>query len=259
MFPQLWEPPFPSVQLSVHWGVSSSFSSPLLLFFQSPAHSRHPRNVYNYLYPRLTRTCQDWPKGCPLHSSPNPPTHWQPRMSRVARRPQDSSGNVFHNLVSSEGFGNSLNSQCAFGHKHSACQFPACLLKASINQPSWPGGAGQGSPRPPGCCMEPLGAAGSGPVPPSCPWAPAAGRSWPLRQQLLFLPPGLGPHLHLATSGLIPTTFPADCAGAGQFPRPPPPSLGGKQSRMFPQPMSSLTKESMAASGSRKSEARVCS
>lgn len=173
--PQLREPPFPSVQLSDHWGVSSSFSSPLFLFFQGPAHSRHPRNVYNYLYPRLTRTCQDWPKGCPLHSSPNPPTHWQPRMSRVARRPQDSSGNVFHNLVSSEGFGNSLNSQCAFGHKHSACQFPACLLKASINQPSWPGGAGQGSPRPPGCCTEPLRAAGSGPVPPSCPWAPRCG------------------------------------------------------------------------------------
>lgn len=55
---------------------------------------------------------------------------------------------------------------------------------------------------------------------------PPAGRSWPLSPQLLVFPPGLGTHLHLAASGLIPITFPADCAGAEQFLQPPPPSPG---------------------------------
>lgn len=55
---------------------------------------------------------------------------------------------------------------------------------------------------------------------------PPAGHSWPLRQQLLVLPPGLGTHLHSAVPRLISITFPADCAGAEQFLRPPLPSPG---------------------------------
>lgn len=70
----------------------------------------------------------------PQPSSPPPPTG-SPRMSIASRRPQDSSRNVFHNLGSSEGFGNSLNSQCAFGHKHLACQLPSMSIKG-INQPA---------------------------------------------------------------------------------------------------------------------------
>lgn len=148
------------------------------------------------------------------------------RMSIVARRPQDSSRNVFHNLVSGEGFGTSLNSQCALGHKHLACQLPSMSIKG-INQPALlarQDGAGQlqtsrmlrGTPW--GC---PFWASAS-----FFTLSPPAGRSWPLRQQLLILLPGPGTHLHLSGPRLIPITFPADYAGAEQFLRPPPLSPG---------------------------------
>ena len=49
---------------------------------------------------------------------------------------------------------------------------------------------------------------------------PPVGRSWPLREQLLVLPPGLGTHLHLAVPRLSPITLLADCVGAERFLQP---------------------------------------
>ena len=74
-----------------------------------------------------------------------------------------------------------------------------------------------GSSTLPGCFLEPLGAACSGPGPPS---SPGACRSWPLRQQLLVLRPGLGTHLHLAVPRLSPITLLTDRAGAEHFLQP---------------------------------------
>ena len=89
---------------------------------------------------------------------------------------------------------------------------------------AWRGWAGSSTP--PGRFLKPLGAACSGARAASFSWGPPVGRSWPLRQQLLVLPPGLGTHLHLAVPRLSPITLLADCAGAERFLHPHPPSPG---------------------------------
>lgn len=117
------------------------------------------------------RTCWDGAKGCPPLILP---ASGSQRLRILIKKARDSSRNVFQNLGSGKGLGDSLNSPCAFGCKHSASHSPTCLLKASISQPSWLAALGRAGPDLQDAARSSLGlpgaaCAGPGPPPPPPP------------------------------------------------------------------------------------------
>lgn len=167
-FPQLWGPPLPAVKWFAHWSVSSSIFSEWLLFLpglaQCPAEWALRKCLpnsylyYNASYARIQlafpRTCWDGAEGCPPLTLPAAGSQ---RLRILIKEARDSSKNVFHNLGSSEGFGDSFNRPRAFGCKHLACHSPTRLLKASTNQPSWLAALGRADPDLPDAARNSLG------------------------------------------------------------------------------------------------------